>query len=89
MVHGDCFAWEINNSCGSYALSLTGGIDEEPIMFAEEFAADNCGVCGQMAQTLFPRRPGSAEVEGQGPYSGTLEHYRPECQVHQCVLVAD
>jgi hypothetical protein len=91
----ECFAWEIQNSCGTYALSLQGWIDEEPIMFAEEFAADHCAVCGERQQVVFMKRPGSTEIEG--PYvsgfptdeeyeSILLPHYRPVCVQSQCML---
>ncbi len=82
----DCFAWEIDNACGSYALSLTGAIDEEPIYFAGEFAEHNCGVCGAVEQTVFLRRPGSDVIEGDGQHSGLLTSFQSECWAHQCVL---
>lgn len=82
----DCVAWEINNACGSYALSLRALIDEEPIIFGEQFANDNCSVCGAMPQTAFLRRGGSSTIEGDGQHNGLLESYQPECRSNQCVL---
>jgi hypothetical protein len=89
----DCFAWEIQNSCGVVAWSLFGGIDEEPIFFAETFSEENCNQCIYREQVLFLRRPGSDEVEpidgAIGFGSGLLIEYRPECHQNQCVLVRD
>jgi hypothetical protein len=86
----DCFAWEIQNACGSVALPLFGGIDEEPIYFAEVFARENCVVCGEIEQTMFLRRPGSDEIEPVDGATGTpelLPLYRPACHQSLCVLV--
>jgi hypothetical protein len=82
----DCAAWEITNSCGSVALSLEGGIDEEPIGLAEEFAATRCGECGEVAQTMTLRRAGSAELEVDPSSAGLLSAFGPRCVNHQCVL---
>lgn len=82
----DCMAIELNNACGSYALSLTGWIDEEPIYFGGLFAEHNCGVCGAVEQTVFLRRGGSDVIEGEGQHNGLLTAYQPECRLGQCVL---
>jgi len=89
----DCFAWEIHNACGIVAWSLRGLVDEEPILFAETFAKENCKLCSSIGQVLFLRRPGSDEIEpidgATGHGSGLLEEYRPECHKNQCVLVQE
>jgi hypothetical protein len=82
----DCVAWELTNSCGSIALSLEGGIDEEPIELAEEFAATRCGDCGVVAQTITLRRAGSPRLEADPSSAGLLDAYGPRCVTHQCVL---
>lgn len=82
----DCAAWELTNSCGSVALSLEGGIDEEPIGLAEEFAASRCTECGQVAQTMTLRRAGSSRLEADPSSAGLLDDYGPRCINNQCVL---
>ena len=82
----DCFAWEINNACGTHALSLTGAIDEEPLYFAGAFAEESCGECGAVPQTVFMRRAGSDVIEGDGQHSGLLLRFRPVCYSGQCAL---
>jgi hypothetical protein len=82
----DCVAWELTNSCGSVALSLEGGIDEEPIGLAEEFAATRCGECGEVAQTMTLRRAGSVRLEADPSSAGLLDAFGPRCVERQCVL---
>jgi hypothetical protein len=80
-----CAAWEITNSCGTVALSLLGGIDEEPIFYAEQFAANHCGDCGEVPQTGTLRRAGSPVLEFD-PSTGLLDDLGPRCVSNQCVL---
>jgi hypothetical protein len=84
--HADCAAWEITNACGSVALSLTGLVDEEPIGFAETFAATRCNSCAAVPQRMTLRRWGSPTLEGDLPSAGLLDDYGPRCVNHQCVL---
>ena len=86
-----CVAWEIHNACGRNAMALFGGIDEEPILFAEAFARENCGLCGEFDSQWFMRRAGADSVEAvdgaTGVGSGLLLRYAPACFENQCVLV--
>jgi hypothetical protein len=68
-----CSALEITNACGTFALPLTAGIDEEVVIFAEIFARENCGLCGEVEQTA----TGLTETFGE---------YLQACYQHQCVL---
>jgi hypothetical protein len=82
----DCAAWEITNACGSVALSLTGLLDEEPIGFAEDFAATRCEPCGNVPQRITLRRVGSPTLQGDPSSAGLLDSYGPRCVNRQCVL---
>ena len=83
----DCFAWEIDNACGDFALSLRGLIDEEPIAFAEEYASAHCGSCGDAVQSIYLKRPGSDVIEGpDAAHESLLENFEPRCLGRQCVL---
>jgi hypothetical protein len=85
-MDADCFGFEIVNSCGDFVMSLYGSIDEEPIAFAEEFAATHCGVCGVIPQTVTMRRPIASRPPDEVPSGRFIENFEPLCVEHQCVL---
>jgi len=89
----DCIAFEITNNCGTVALALTGGIDEEPVFFAQEFSRTRCAACSEgqeIEQREFARRSTGEWLGGESEgHSGLLTHTRPRCVERQCVLVSE
>ena len=91
----DCFGHEIRNACGTFAWSLTGAIDEEPIEFARRFAEQNCDACTPVPYATYMRRPGTTVVvpaDGEATPdgdSGLLRSHRPACRANQCVLLEE
>jgi hypothetical protein len=86
----DCFLWQNHNACGTVAIPLFGGIDEEPILFAEMFAGQRCDVCGAVEQSLVVKRP-DGRIDPEGASGALLNGYRPACDedAHVCVLVEE
>ncbi len=81
----DCFAWELRNACGTVLIPLFGGIDEEPILFAETFATHNCGGCEAVTATAIGKAA-DGRILGDGP-SELLERYVPACDTGAKVCV--